>query len=235
MIDAQGIAALDRRIRFGSILLLFLAGLGLSLVALLFCDVFGVPSTASTLVTVAVADLSYVGDYQLLAHDRDWLSLRTRFAPVRSSILWASAAGAILLFLGLVAIAKFLTSAGIELPPLPDPGFATTDVHWLPALFLVIAIIGPAGEELMTRGLFLDWLRQNMPLWPAILISALVFGLMHGIALHSGVSGWLQFGYRIVVGIVTACLAVRFQSLRPAFVFHATHNGFLVIASVFAT
>jgi membrane protease YdiL (CAAX protease family) len=235
MIDAQGIAALDRRIRFGSILLLFFAGLGLSLIALLFCDIFGMPSNLSTLVTVAVADLSYVGGYQLLAYDRDWLSLRTRFATVRSSILWASALGAILLFLVFVAIAKFLTWQGIELTPLPPPDFPTGNLHWLPAELLVIAIIGPAAEELMARGLFLDWLQQKIPLWPAILISALVFGLMHGVALHSGVSGWLVLGYRIAIGIVTACLAVRYQSLRPAFVFHATHNGFLVIASAFAT
>jgi membrane protease YdiL (CAAX protease family) len=233
MIDAQGIAALDRKIRFGSILLLFLAGLALSLVALGLCAVLGVPSSARLLLSVAVADLSWLGGYQLLAHDRDWPGLPARFATVRSSILWGCAAGAILVFLALLAIAKFLTWAGIELQPLAEPDFPTGDVRWLPAMFLVIAIIAPAAEELMTRGLFLDWLRQKMPVWPAILISALVFGLMHGIALHSGASGWLQLGYRTFLGIVMAYLTVRYRSLRPSFVFHASHNGFLVIASVF--
>ena len=226
---------MDLRIRFGSILLLFFAGLGLSLLALLFCAALGMPSIARTLIAVAVADLSCVGGYQLLAYDRGWLSLGTRFATVRASILRASAAGGILLILLLAAIARFLTWVGIELPPLPDSDFATGDLRWLPALFLVIAIIAPAAEELMNRGLLLDWLRQKMPLWPAILISALVFGLMHGIALHSGVSGWLQFGYKTMLGIVMACMTVRYRSLLPSFVFHATHNAFLVIASLFVT
>ena len=106
---------------------------------------------------------------------------------------------------------------------------------WLPAVFLVVVIIGPAAEELMVRGLLLDWLRQKMAVWPAILVSALVFGLLHGIALHAGPSGWLQFGYRILLGILTAYLTARYQSLRPSFVFHATNNCFVVIASGFAS
>jgi len=85
----------------------------------------------------------------------------------------------------------------------------------------------------MTRGLLLDWLRQKLPVWPAILISAVIFGLLHGVALHDGATGWLQLGYRIGFGILTAWLALRYQSLRPSFVFHATHNCFIVIAACF--
>jgi membrane protease YdiL (CAAX protease family) len=233
MIDAQGIAAINPRIRFGSILLLFFAGSALSVFALILCAAYDVPANAGSLVAIAVADSSWIGGYQLLAYDRDWVSLRDRFATVRSSILWACAAGGIALILVLAAISKFLTWAGIELPPLPAPDFGTGDPRWLPAVFLVIVIIAPVAEELMVRGLLLDWLRQKMPVWPAILTSALVFGLLHGIALHSGASGWLQLGYRIGLGILGAYLAVRYQSLRPSFVLHATNNCVAVIASGF--
>ena len=78
-----------------------------------------------------------------------------------------------------------------------------------------------------------DHRSQKMPVGPAILTSALVFGLLHGIALHSGASGWLQLGYRIGLGILGAYLAVRYRSLRPSFVLHATNNCVVVIASGF--
>jgi membrane protease YdiL (CAAX protease family) len=122
--------------------------------------------------------------------------------------------------------------AGVELPSLPDTDFETGGQGLLPAVFLDIVIIAPVAEELLVRGLLLDWLRQKMAVWPAILSSAVVFGLLHGVALHSGLSGWLQFGFRVSGGILMASLAVRFQSLRPSLVWHATNNGCAVIASL---
>jgi membrane protease YdiL (CAAX protease family) len=233
MLDAQGIAALDPRIRFGSILLLFIAGVAVSVLAVILCGAYDAPKVARSLVAGAVADLCWIGGYQLLSEDRGWVSLRGRFSKVRSGVLWACVAGAIapiLLFLGVI---KILMWSGIDLPPLPASDFLTGGLHWLPVVFLVIVVIAPAAEELMVRGLLLDWLRQKMPVWPAILTSALVFGLLHGIALHSGASGWLQLGYRIGLGILGAYLAVRYRSLLPSFVLHATNNSVAVIASGF--
>ena len=235
MIDAQGIAAADLRIRFRSILLLFFAGLAVSVLAVILCSAYDAPAFTRGLVAITVADLSWIWGYQLLAEDRNWRSLRARFSTVPSKLLWACAAGGIASILAILALIKILMWSGIKLPPIPEPAFMMGGVHWLPAMFLVVVIIGPAAEELMVRGLLLDWLRQKMAVWPAILISALVFGLLHGIASHSGVTGWLQLGYRTTFGILTAYLAVRYQSLRPSFVFHATHNCFIAIAASFAT
>jgi membrane protease YdiL (CAAX protease family) len=229
--DAQGIAALPQRIRFQSILLLYFAGLALSLVTGMICRAFGLPAFAAGLISIAVADLAWIGSYRLLAEDRDWINLRDRFKSVRSQILWTCAACALVpIFIFLAAI-KIMMWSGVKLPPIPAPNFLLGGAYSLPAMFLVIVILGPAAEELLVRGLLLDWLRQEMPVWPAILISALVFGLLHGIALQSGLSGWLQFGYRVALGILAAYLAVRFQSLRPSFVLHATNNFVVVIAS----
>jgi membrane protease YdiL (CAAX protease family) len=232
MIDAQGIAALDLRIRFGSILLLFLAGVAVSFFALVLCAACHASPSTRILVGMAVADFSWIWGYQLMAEDRSWASLRARFSPVQPKILWACAAGAISLSLFFFAIAKLLMWAGVELPSLPDTDFETGGQGLLPAVFLDIVIIAPVAEELLVRGLLLDWLRQKMAVWPAILSSAVVFGLLHGVALHSGLSGWLQFGFRVSGGILMAYLAVRFQSLRPSLVWHATNNGCAVIASL---
>ena len=232
-VDAQGIAALDLRIRFRSILLLFIAGLVVSFICGVLCAVFKAPAFAVSLVAVAVADLSWIWGYQLLSRERDWVSLRARFSNVRSTVLWACVAGALAPILVFSATVKILMWSGINLPPIPSPEYLAGGPGWVPAMFLVVVIIGPAAEELMVRGLLLDWLRQKMAVWPAILISALVFGLLHGIALHSGATGWLQLGYRIALGILAAYLAVRYQSLRPSFVLHATNNCVVVIASGF--
>jgi membrane protease YdiL (CAAX protease family) len=234
MLDAQGIAALEPRIRFGSILLLFFGGSAVSVLAVILCAAYHAPAFSRSLAALAVADLCWIWGYQLLSEDRDWVSLRGRFSKVRSRILWACVAGAIAPIALFLATIKILMWSGIDLPPLLASEFLTGGLHWLPVVFLVVVIIAPAAEELMVRGLLLDWLRQKMPVWPAILTSALVFGLLHGIALQSGPSGWLQLGYRIGLGILGAYLAVRYRSLRPSFVLHATNNCVAVIASVFA-
>jgi membrane protease YdiL (CAAX protease family) len=233
MIDAQGIAALDLRIRFGSILLLFLAGVGISVLAMILSAAFEAPAFARGLVAIAAQDLSWIWGYHLLANHRDWVSIRARFSTVRSGILWACAAGAIATILILMAADKILTWFGIELPPLPAPNFLLGGPGWLPATFLMVAIIGPAAEELLVRGLLLDWLRQKMSVWPAIFVSAVIFGLFHGVALHSGASGWLQLGARTALGVVCAYLAVRYRSLLPSLVLHASFNGLIVVASAF--
>jgi hypothetical protein len=232
-IDAQGIAAADRRIRLRSILLLFFGGLAASFIAGLLCMAFKAPKFTAALVAVAVSDLSWILGYQLLARERSWVSLRDRFSAVRSGVLWGSAAGAFALILLFAAIGKILQWYGIEFQPIPTPSFLLGGLKTLPVVVLVVAVTGPAAEELMIRGLLLDWLRQRQAVWPAILISALIFGLLHGIALNSGPSGWLQFGYRVLLGILAAYLAVRYRSLRPSFVLHATNNCFVIFAAYF--
>jgi membrane protease YdiL (CAAX protease family) len=229
--DAHGLAAWDLRIRFGGILLLFFGGLVVSLIAGLLCMAYHVPVVATSLVVVSVQDLAWIFGYRLLAHERDWVRLDARFSRVQSRTLWACAALAVAQILIFTVIAKILIWCGVNLQELPTPDFLGGGLRWLPVVFLVIAIIGPAAEELLFRGLLLDWLRQKMPLWPAILTSALIFGLTHGIAVHGGATGWLQFGFRIVLGISCAYLAARYRSLRPSFVLHAVNNCFVVLAS----
>jgi hypothetical protein len=39
----------------------------------------------------------------------------------------------------------------------------------------------PLGEELLFRGLLLDWLKQKVAAWQAVPISSLIFALLHSI------------------------------------------------------
>jgi Type II CAAX prenyl endopeptidase Rce1-like len=146
--------------------------LGISVLAFILSAAFEAPVFARGLVAIAAQDSSWIWGYHLLAYDRHWVSISARFSSVRSGVLWACAAEAIAIILILMAAEKILTWFGFELPPLPAPSFLLGGQGWLPATFLMVAIVGPAAEELTIRGLLLDWLRQKMSVWRAILVSA---------------------------------------------------------------
>jgi membrane protease YdiL (CAAX protease family) len=51
---------------------------------------------------------------------------------------------------------------------------------WLPMLWLAVVIVTPIGEESLFRGfLFQGWFREPKDAWPAIVLTAAVFALMH--------------------------------------------------------
>jgi membrane protease YdiL (CAAX protease family) len=51
---------------------------------------------------------------------------------------------------------------------------------WLPLLWLAVVVVTPIGEEILFRGfLFRGWLRNPREAWPVILITALLWGLVH--------------------------------------------------------
>ena len=51
---------------------------------------------------------------------------------------------------------------------------------WLPLLWLAVVVATPIGEETLFRGfLFRGWLRTPRDVWPVIILSALLFALIH--------------------------------------------------------
>lgn len=46
-------------------------------------------------------------------------------------------------------------------------------------LFVSIAVVAPLVEELVFRGMLFQLLRRSLPLWAAVILSALVFALLH--------------------------------------------------------
>ncbi len=92
---------------------------------------------------------------------------------------------------------------------------------WLEVL--VTGIIGPLMEELLFRGLVYRRLRETARVVPAVLISAAIFGAIHG--------NFLQFVYAFLVGTVLAYACERFRSVLAPFCIHAGAN----IASVLLT
>jgi len=77
---------------------------------------------------------------------------------------------------------------------------------------VVVGLFAPVGEELFFRGYMLTRLRQVWSPGPAILVSAVAFGIIHGEWVH----GLLAAGIGVYLGLVTE----RSGSVVPAMICH---------------
>ncbi|MGI9517854.1 MAG: ABC transporter permease subunit/CPBP intramembrane protease [Pirellulaceae bacterium] len=93
------------------------------------------------------------------------------------------------------------------------------------ATILVIAMVPAVCEEVAFRGFILSGMQSIRRKWPAIIISALLFGIAHGILQQSIMASF--------VGVVLGVLAVQTGSLLPCIAYHAMHNALPVLMSLF--
>lgn len=77
-------------------------------------------------------------------------------------------------------------------------------------------VAAPVVEEILFRGIILSRLGKAMPAALAVLLSALVFGLMHGQIL------WIA--YAAFLGIFLALVAVKTKSTLASMLMHVTFN-----------
>lgn len=85
------------------------------------------------------------------------------------------------------------------------------------AMLLGIAVYGPFAEELTFRGVIYQGYRQQGNRWKALLLSSLLFGLMH--------MNLNQACYAFVMGVALALLVEATGSMLPAFIAHFCVNG----------
>lgn len=83
------------------------------------------------------------------------------------------------------------------------------------------AFITPLLEELLHRGVVYGRLRKMMNMWPAVILSALVFAMLH--------FNVVQFVYAFLLGIVLALFVEKTGHIYPAVVAHMVANGIAVI------
>ena len=81
-------------------------------------------------------------------------------------------------------------------------------------LLVATVIVAPMIEELMFRGYLLNLLRARYRLWPAILLSSFIFGLVH---MQAAI-------FAAFVGIFLALIYLRFGSLWPGTFLHGLYN-----------
>ena len=82
---------------------------------------------------------------------------------------------------------------------------------------LSIAVAAPLTEELMFRGVIQPRLERAMPVWAAVVVQAVLFGVTHGTP--------IQMVYAFLLGLVFGFLRSRTGSILPGFAAHAAFNA----------
>lgn len=93
---------------------------------------------------------------------------------------------------------------------------------------ILIVVLAPLSEELFFRGFMFASLRRSMPLWPAAVIAAVVWGSLHLSGGNIGVAVQLS-----VFGVILAWLYERSGTLWAPITAHALNNtiAFIVLIS----
>lgn len=134
------------------------------------------------------------------------------YSPVSLGWTVVLGAGAILLLDGLTSVLSFL-------PDWMEASFDYMQSSW--AGILLVALAGPVVEELFFRGGVLRvLLRTCRRPWVAIVVSGLIFGIIH--------MNPVQVAFASVAGILLGWLYWRTRSLIPCMVVHVLNNSFSV-------
>ncbi|RWZ78574.1 MAG: CPBP family intramembrane metalloprotease [Candidatus Microsaccharimonas sossegonensis] len=83
--------------------------------------------------------------------------------------------------------------------------------------FFTLVIVAPIAEEILFRGYLLGKLRRYLPIWAAVLVTSLLFGIVH-FAWNVGVDVF-------VLSIVLSILRIRTGRLAPSILLHMIKNG----------
>lgn len=133
------------------------------------------------------------------------------------------AGGAVLLALAALAPGSLLAWLSLRLHP-ADPEWLAHYAANLPGTapettlaVVAVVIAGPLAEELVFRGLVHRVFSLTWGSWPAIAVSALLFGLVHG-------EPWYLLGL-IAVGAMLGFVWEATRSLTCCWLAHAVHNG----------
>jgi membrane protease YdiL (CAAX protease family) len=109
---------------------------------------------------------------------------------------------------------------GLGLPDAPQDliaVFAATKSSWVVVGMLVVACgLAPLSEELMFRAGLYRYIRQRIGRAPALLVSGLCFGVLHG--------NWAGFLPLAVLGMLLAVAYEATGSLRVAILAHSLFN-----------
>jgi uncharacterized protein len=115
--------------------------------------------------------------------------------------------------------------------PLESPQIqflAPDGFSWTIAVGMIVigGIMAPVAEEIIFRGLLYGWLRRFWTILPAALLSAAIFGLIHGMV--------PVIAAAFVVGLALAYVYERTGSLWAPAIVHATQNC-VAMAIMFAS
>ncbi len=136
--------------------------------------------------------------------------------------------------LGLVVVAVALGLARLvppDIAKLTGPAEQLSRSHGWPRAVLVVLMLGmaPFVEEFAFRGALIAAFAQRFHVVTAVLISTLLFVIMHAADKIHYWPGFIDVG---LLGLACAFVRLRFRSVRPAMLLHFLYNGCLVVLPV---
>lgn len=211
----------------GAVIAIVLGVAGVVIAALLPSDVLPAGSPPAELAAAASAIYGGFGIATWLVIVRrkrlPWSSLG--LVPVKATTALAMIpAGLVLLFVNLLLLTPLTFFLGLGDPGAgqeqqeifsPEGGLRALDYLWL---LIPLAILAPVVEELGFRGLLYGYMRGRTGIILSIIVSALVFAVLHVI-----------IPPLFVMGAILAFLAERYRSIVPGMVLHATNNALVVV------
>lgn len=127
---------------------------------------------------------------------------------------------------------QFFTVILISMIPFPESMFDSLENSSgllmggsLAMQIINIAILTPIVEEIIFRGFIYTRLRKALSVLPSVLISGMIFGVVHG-----SIIGFL---YASALGFFMAMLMERFDSIIPCMVCHIFFNGASLSTALF--
>ena len=126
----------------------------------------------------------------------------------------------IVIYIG-AAIALSLSNAGDEQNLTPD-AWDSSRAGAYALSFVAVVFAAPITEELLYRGVGLSLLLERTTAPVSVGVTALFFGLGHGLVLSLAAFIWF--------GIVVALVRLRTDSIYPAMVVHCSFNAIGMIA-----
>jgi sodium transport system permease protein len=207
-----------------------LLGVVLLVIKFVVASPLGTPETVSQLVVILL--ITQVGLIALPALGFTYLLTRS---PRQTLLLqrpqWATLPAALLLAVFLNPVVYWLGIGVEKLYPMdsetleqlkPLSQLIQSELHWGFAI-LLIGLLPAICEELAFRGFILSGLRHLGHRWGAIVLSAIFFGLIHGVLQQQLTA--------TITGVLIGYLAVRSGSLYPAMLYHFAHNSLVVVTS----
>ncbi|EYD76252.1 hypothetical protein Rumeso_02176 [Rubellimicrobium mesophilum DSM 19309] len=152
-----------------------------------------------------------------------------------------------------------LLAAAAALLRWPDVGFGrprrdSLGVLWLPGLYLLViaavviatglppvavllvllvnVALGAFSEEAMFRGFLYAGLRDRLAIWPSVLVTTFLFGIIHvlnAFLIGNIAAALFQSLAAMMSGLMFMALRLRLRSLWPGILFHAAWNFGLIL------
>jgi len=180
------------------------------------------PDLLDSLALISIQVLALIGSVYFLGLRRrglGWDAVGLR----HTAWYWLLAAAAVsLFFLPIRGLIGLLVQSAMNIPAESMDDVLTllapADRTWWGTLAMIflVGLAVPFAEEVFFRGVIYRWLRDRWGLWAGVIISSMVFGLVHGnVAMAAS---------NFILGIILALMYEYSGSLWPAVAVHSVNN-----------